>query len=125
LPGQERVEQRIVWDCGRGRPRKLTLPQAVKAVVMYFRTNVTEELIGELLFVDQSTISRSISDLEEIIAEALDEFIPDPSEEIAGRIGMGIHFGCETPAALSPPVARPGTGGVSGVSGLPDTPPNQ
>jgi hypothetical protein len=54
----DRVGQRVVWDSGRGRPRALTLRQAVKAVVMYFRTNVTEELIAELLFVDQSTISR-------------------------------------------------------------------
>jgi hypothetical protein len=71
----ERVGERIVWDYGRGRPRELTLHQAVKAVVMYFRTNITQELIAELLFVDQSTISRAISDLEEIIAEALDEFV--------------------------------------------------
>ena len=80
----ERVGERIVWDYGRGRPRELTLHQAVKAVVMYFRTNITQELIAELLFVDQSTISRTISDLEEIIAEALDEFVPELPEEIEG-----------------------------------------
>jgi hypothetical protein len=51
----DRVGERIVWDYGRGRPRELTLHQAVKAVVMYFRTNITQELIAELLFVDQST----------------------------------------------------------------------
>ena len=72
----DRVGQRIVWDYGRGRPRELTLHQAVKAVVMCFRTNITQELIAELLFVDQSTISRAISDLEEIIVEALEEFVP-------------------------------------------------
>jgi Helix-turn-helix of DDE superfamily endonuclease len=44
----------------------------MKATIMYFKTNVTEELIGELLFVDQSTISRAISDLEDVIAEALE-----------------------------------------------------
>lgn len=49
-----RIDKRIVWDRGRGRPKGLTLRQAVKATVMYFRTNVTEELIAELLFVDQS-----------------------------------------------------------------------
>src|SRR5947209_9183151 len=38
----DRVEERIVWDYGRGRPRELTLHQAVKAVVMYFRTNITQ-----------------------------------------------------------------------------------
>ena len=71
-----RVAERVEWDCGRGRPKGLTLRQAVKAVVMYFRTNITEELIAELLFVDQSTISRVISDQEGVIAEALDEFVP-------------------------------------------------
>jgi len=84
----ERVGERIVWDHGRGRPRELTLHQAVKAVVMYFRTNITQELIAELLFVDQSTISRAISDLEEIIAEALDEFVPELPEEIDGRVAI-------------------------------------
>jgi DNA-binding MarR family transcriptional regulator len=78
----DRVGQRIVW------PRELTLHQAVKAVVVYFRTNITQELIAELLFVDQSTISRAISDLEEIIAEALDEFVPELPEEIEGRVAI-------------------------------------
>src|ERR671917_2332289 len=84
----ERVEQRVTWNSGQGRPRELMLRQAVKAVVMYFRTNITQEVIAELLFVDQSTISRAISDLEEIIAEALDEFIPELPEEIKGRVGV-------------------------------------
>jgi hypothetical protein len=83
-----RVSERVVWDSGRGRPRGLSLRQAVKAVVMYFRTNITEEVIGELLFVDQATISRAISDLEEVIAEALDEFVPDLAAETAGRVAV-------------------------------------
>lgn len=83
-----RVKQQIVWECGTGRPRGLTLPQAVKATVMYLRTNITEEVIGELLFVDQSTISRAISDLEGIIADALDEFVPDLAAEMDGRVGV-------------------------------------
>ena len=83
-----RVEERVVWDRGRGRPKGLSLRQAVKAVVLYFRANITEELIGELLFVDQSTISRAISVLEPVIAEALDEFVPDLAEETAGRVAV-------------------------------------
>jgi len=83
-----RIEERIAWGCGRGRPKGLTLRQAVKATVMYFRTNVTEELIAELLFVDQSTISRVISDLEDVIAEELEEFVPDLVEEMDGRVGV-------------------------------------
>jgi hypothetical protein len=81
-----RVEQRVIWDSGIGRPRQLALRQAVKATIMYFKTNVTEEVIGELLFVDQSTISRAISDLEEVIAEALEEFVPDLAQESEGRV---------------------------------------
>jgi hypothetical protein len=81
-----RVEERVIWDGGIGRPRQLTLRQAVKATIMYFKTNVTEELIGELLFVDQATISRAISDLEEVIAEVLEEFVPDVAEEMNGRV---------------------------------------
>ena len=84
----DRFGQRLDWDSGRGRPRELTLRQAVKAVVTYFRTNVTQEVIAELLFVDQSTISRASSDLEEIIAEALNEFVPELPEKIQGRVGV-------------------------------------
>jgi len=83
-----RVGERVVWQSGRGRPRGLTLRQAVKAVVMYFRTNITEELIGELLFVDQATISRTISDLEEVIADVLDEFVPDLAAQTNGRVAV-------------------------------------
>lgn len=83
-----RIDQRVIWDSGIGRPRQLTLRQAVKATIMYFKTNTTEEVIGELLFVDQSTISRVISDLEGVVAEVLDEFVPDLAEEMAGRVAV-------------------------------------
>jgi hypothetical protein len=102
----ERVGERIVWDSGRGRPRELTLYQAVKAVVMYFRTNITQELIAELLFVDQSTISRAISDLEEIIAEALDEFVPELPEEIDGRVAIVDESLCPCWSCACPSCTR-------------------
>jgi hypothetical protein len=83
-----RIEKCIIWDSGVGRPRQLTLRQAVKATIMYFKNNITEEVIGELLFVDQSTISRAISELESVIADVLDEFVPDLANEMAGRVGI-------------------------------------
>lgn len=83
-----RVGERIAWESGRGRPRRLSLRQAVKAVVMYFRTNVAEELVAELLFVHQATISRTISKLEEVIADALAEFVPDPDEILRGGTAL-------------------------------------
>ena len=90
-----RVGQRVVWNRGRGRPRALSLRQAVKAVVMYFRTNVTEELIAELLFTDQATISRVIAELEGIIAEGSMSSSPTwprrpTAESGGGRIAVSV-----------------------------------
>lgn len=83
-----RIERRVVWARGSGRPRRLTLRQAVKVVLMYFKNNITEEVIAELLFVDQATISRAINDLEGVIADVLEEFVPDLAEEMNGRVGV-------------------------------------
>ncbi|HWN31101.1 MAG TPA: hypothetical protein VNP03_00080, partial [Pseudonocardia sp.] len=43
-----RIERRVSWDSGVGRPRQLSIRQATKATIMYFKTNVTEEVIGGL-----------------------------------------------------------------------------
>lgn len=81
-----RVGQRIVWDRGVGRPRVLSLRQAVNVALTYYRRNITEEVIGELLLVDQSVISDAINLLEPIISEVLEEFVPDAHEEAEGRV---------------------------------------
>ena len=78
----------MLWDKGIGRSRELTLRQAAKAIVLYLKTNVTEDLIAQLLFADQATVSRAISELEGVIAEVLDEFVPDPPDEVDGRVGL-------------------------------------
>ena len=41
-----RLETRIEWDRKKGRPRKLTLRQALRAVVLYDRQNITQEVIA-------------------------------------------------------------------------------
>lgn len=84
----ERLAEQITWDQTTGRPRALTLRQAVKATLMYLKNNITQEVIAELLFVDQAVISRAISDLEGPIADVLDEFIPDPATELDGRVAV-------------------------------------
>jgi hypothetical protein len=83
-----RIEKRVIWDSGIGRPRQLTLRQAVKATIMYFKNNVTDEVIRELLFVDQSTVSRVISDLQDVLADVLAECVPTLATELAGRVGI-------------------------------------
>jgi hypothetical protein len=82
-----RVERLVVWDRRTGRPRSLTLAQGVKATLMYFKNNITEEVIAELLFVSQSVISETISTLEVVIEKALAEFVPDLTEAAQGLRG--------------------------------------
>jgi hypothetical protein len=86
-----RVEGLVTWDKGAGRPRGLTLAQGLKATLMYFKNNITEEVIAELLFVSQSVISETISTLEGVIVEALKDFEPDlaeAAEGLAGRVAV-------------------------------------
>jgi hypothetical protein len=80
----EMVGARVEWDSPTGRPKALTLEQAVKATLIYFKNNVTEEVIAELMFVDQSTVSRAIADIEIAIADALDDWVPDLDEAVRG-----------------------------------------
>ena len=86
------VGGRIEWNSPTGRPKALTLEQAVRATLIYFKNNATEEVIAELMFVDQSTISRTIADFEAAIADALDDWVPrlrrgGPGNRHRGRRG--------------------------------------
>ena len=86
-----RVEELVTWDKGVGRPRGLTLAQGLKATLMYFKNNITEEVIAELLFVSQPVISETISTLEGVIVKALKDFEPDLAEAakgLAGRVAV-------------------------------------
>jgi hypothetical protein len=76
------------WRNPQGRPRALTLGQAVKATTMYFKNNITQELIAELLDVSQPTISRVIAELEPIIADVLACWVLDPTEATRGRVTL-------------------------------------
>jgi transposase len=81
------VEEEIgQWNPVTGRLRALPLAKAVKATVMYFKNNITQEVIGELLEVSQPTISRVIADLETVICAVLAEWVPDLDEAITGRV---------------------------------------
>jgi hypothetical protein len=78
------VGERIEWNAATGRPRELTLAQAVKVTLIYFKNNITEDVIAELMFVDQSTISRAIADIEVLFAEILAEWVPGLDEATRG-----------------------------------------
>jgi transposase len=78
----------VDWHAGCGRPRALTLGHAVKATVMYFKNNITQDVIAELLDVSQPTVSRIIAELEPVIGDVLDDYVPDPAEALTGLVTL-------------------------------------
>jgi len=68
------------WDKGNGRPRELTLREALIVTSGYARNNITEEIWAEIFDVDQSTISRYITFLTPLIDEATAGFRPSADE---------------------------------------------
>ncbi len=79
------------WDKGNGRPRELTLREALIVTSGYARNNITEEIWSEIFDVDQSTISRYITFLTPLIDKATAEFRPsagEAAEAIRGAIAL-------------------------------------
>jgi hypothetical protein len=82
----DELEQMIIdllgepWDKGIGRPRELTLREALIVTSGYARNNITEEIWAEIFDVDQSTISRHITLLTPLIEQATTEFRPSAEE---------------------------------------------
>ena len=68
------------WDQGTGRPRELTLREALVVTSGYMRQNIIEEVWAEIFDVDQSTISRYITFLTPLIDQATAEFRPSAEE---------------------------------------------
>jgi hypothetical protein len=79
------------WHSTTGRPRELDLADAVFVALVYARHNVTEELLGAFMGVDQATISRMISLLTPVIAEVTAPHVPteqDATDAIRGRVAL-------------------------------------
>jgi hypothetical protein len=80
------LEQRVSdllekpWDRGTGRPKELTLREALVVTSGYMRQNIIEEVWAEIFDVDQSTISRYITFLTPLIEQATAEFRPSAEE---------------------------------------------
>jgi len=79
------------WDKGNGRPRELSLREALIVTSGYARNNITEEIWAEIFDVDQSTISRHITFLTPLIEQATAEFRPsaeEAAEAVKGAIAL-------------------------------------
>jgi hypothetical protein len=75
------------WDKRSGRPRELTLREALIVACGYERNNITEEIWAEIFDVDQSTISRCITLLTPLIGQATEEFRPAAEETAEAASG--------------------------------------
>jgi hypothetical protein len=79
------------WNQGAGRPKELTLREALIVTSGYMRHNITEEVWAEIFDVHQSTISRYITFLTPLIDQATAEFRPsaqDAAEATRGAIAL-------------------------------------
>jgi hypothetical protein len=75
------------WNTGKGRPKKCGLHRAVEIACMYIRHNITQELLGDLRGISQSTVSRIVSGLVPIVKAVLEEFVPTATDAIAAVKG--------------------------------------
>ena len=69
---------------------------------MYLRQNATEEFIGDLRDISQSTVSRIVTTLVPIIKAVLEEFVPDAKDAITmvqGRVCLPSSRGESRPPA--------------------------
>jgi len=70
------------WNKKTGRPKSCGLYQAVEIACMYIRQSATQEFLGDLRNVSQSTVSRIVTTLIPIVKEVLAEFVPSAEEAI-------------------------------------------
>ena len=90
---EDRVDELLEgpWGKGTGRPRELTLREALIVACGYARNNITEEVWADIFDVHQTTISRYISELTPLIDQATKEFRPsaeDAEEATRGAIAL-------------------------------------
>ena len=64
------------WDKGEGRPRELTLQEALIVTCGYLRQNIIEDVWAEIFGIAQSTISRYITFLTPFVEKATEEDLP-------------------------------------------------
>jgi hypothetical protein len=77
------------WRKGVGRRKSCGLYGAVEIACMYLRQNGTQEFLGDLRDVSQSTVSRIVTKLVPIVKAVLEEFVPsaaDAIEMVKGRV---------------------------------------
>jgi len=94
LDGLEQMVSELLeepWDKGEGRPRELTLREALIVTCGYLRQNIIEDVWAEIFGVAQSTISRYITFLTPFVENVTAEDRPtaeDAAEATRGAIAL-------------------------------------
>ena len=80
------------WDKGIGRPKSLSLREAIMVTLLYKRQHMIEEVIADLFGVSQGTVSDIITEFTPLIAQATEDSAgpgegeaDDPRSAGAGR----------------------------------------
>ena len=79
------------WDKGTGRPKSLSLREAIMVTLLYKRQNMIEEVIADLFGVSQGTVSEIITEFTPLIAQATEEFRPlaeEAKQMTRGRVAL-------------------------------------
>src|SRR5580692_9527416 len=78
------------WDKAEGRPRELTLREALVVTCGYLRQNIIEDVWAEIFGVAQSTISRYITFLTPFVEKAAEPVAIQPELSMV-RMGAGVR----------------------------------
>jgi hypothetical protein len=86
------LEELLGWDNPTGgRPKSLPLREAVKLMLLYFKTNITQEVLGDVFEVSQPTVSRIIAALEGPVTDVTCWAVPPLAD--AQRVGTVLIDG--------------------------------
>jgi hypothetical protein len=79
---EERIEAILPepWDKGIGRPKSLSLREAIMVTLLYTRQHMIEEVIADVFGVSQGHVSGIIKEFTLLIAQATEEFRPDAED---------------------------------------------
>jgi Helix-turn-helix of DDE superfamily endonuclease len=75
------------WEKAEGRPRELTLREALVVTCGYLRQNIIEDVWADIFDVNQSTISRYVTLLTPLVENATE--VDRPTEEDAAEATRG------------------------------------
>jgi transposase len=78
------------WDSATGRPKELTLREAIVVASGYARQNIIEDVWAEIFDISQPSVSRIITEITPLIEQATSEFRPDAEEAKAAASGQTV-----------------------------------